>query len=137
MNNRGQAGPLGEDILALVVIVLALAAYVTALNSTYAGRIIQRTQADKSLLNMQTAAYLATQWGYQSEQNTSYSRLIDPAKACIICPSGVFAELKDIETNQTLCSCGNRTDGTVTKLPVAIRYNITAVSAGTLETRFA
>lgn len=130
MNNRGQASPLAEEVILLVIIVLALSTYLLLLNDLYTAYTLQHNIEKTSFKAKQVASALASGWAYTVAQNTTYLRLVDSAKACSGCPENIGVEVIDLKTKQVICSCGTIRGGARAEVPVAIRYSIIDVRPG-------
>jgi hypothetical protein len=117
-----------EDLIALAVIVLALAAYLILLNTLLTNQMIQSAAAEKYRRAQLTAGYLAVQWAYGPETG-----VIDPAKACSSCPQTVSVAVYDLRKKQKICECNPGAAGAVVRLPAAVRYDHADTAPAELE----
>jgi hypothetical protein len=106
-----------EDLISLTVIVLALAAYLVLLNTIFTNQMIQSAAAEKYRRTQGTADLLAAEWSYGTETG-----LLDPAKICVGCQQNTSVAVYDMRKKQKICECGSPINGTVIRLPAAVRY---------------
>lgn len=139
MNSKAQMGLVGEDLISLVVIVLASAGFFIYINNLFTAYIAGNAEADIYRSTWVLADLLSTEWSYTDSCNVSHTRLLDTEKICISYPSipeiNLSISVKDLRENKTLCTCGPPVEGKVAKLPAAIRYNITDIRPGILEVK--
>lgn len=139
--NLGQMGPIGEDLISLVVIVLAIAALLIALNTIYTSYVVKNTELDMYRMAWITADKLSTEWACTDSSNVTHSRLLDLDKICKNWPSvpeyGLNLTVKDLRTDKMLCSCGSSfsNETKIARMPVALRFNYTDVHPGVIEIR--
>ncbi|MEM4347624.1 MAG: hypothetical protein QW802_03455 [Candidatus Altiarchaeota archaeon] len=137
---KGQAGPLGEDLVLLIILILAIAILLTALNNLLTNYVSASAKLDIYRTAWIIADKVSTEWSYVD--SSSYSRLLDVSKICKNCTFS-FSNYKlnykvnDLEDGILLCSCGADFSSTnftrIVKLPVAIRFSQSEVHPGTLE----
>lgn len=141
MKSKGQAGPLGEDLISLIVIVLSIAVLLVAFNTIYMSYIVRNAELSMYRAAWTTADRISTEWAYTDSSNVTHSRLLDVNKICKKNPilSGYILNMSviDLQTDKILCTCGylplNNTKQA--KLPVALRFNHTMIHPGMLEVR--
>jgi len=134
-------GPLGEDLISLVVIVLAVAALLIALNTIYTSYVVKNADLDMYRMAWITADKLSTEWGCTDSSNVTHSRLLDLDKICKNWPSVPEYELNftvtDLREKKELCSCGSSfsNETKIARIPVALRFNYTDVHPGVITVR--
>jgi hypothetical protein len=119
-----------EDIISLTVIVLALAAYLVLLNTIFTNQIMQDAAAEKYRRTQGTADLLSAEWSHGADIG-----VLDPAKICATCPQNTSVSVYDMRKKQKICECGSGANGTVAKLPAAIRYDKSDVAPALIEVR--
>jgi len=139
--NLGQMGPVGEDLVSLVVIVLAVATLLIALNTIYTSYVVRNAELDMYRTAWVTADKLSTEWARTDSSNVTHSRLLDPDKICKNCPFipgyGLNITVIDLREKKRLCSCGSpfSNETKIARIPVALRFNYTSVHPGVIELR--
>ena len=132
MNSRGQAGFVGEDLIALVVVVLSLVSLMVYVNHLFSKQAI----TEKGLEESQTAWFIAEaqakKWSYGvAKQGLNKSLL------CTDIPELIGYDLSfkvtDLRDNLTLCERGPKIKGKIASLPVVIYYNLSKKNPGILD----
>ncbi len=139
---RGQMGPIGEDLISLTIIVLAIAFLLIALNTAITNHTLNNIELDTYRTAWTTADKLSTEWAYTDSSNTTHSRLLDVNKICrnyTPAPTGyeLYYTITDLRENKKICSTGSSLSNTTktAKIPVALRFDYNKVHPGILEVR--
>jgi hypothetical protein len=145
-NKKGQAGPLGEDLILLIILVLCIAAILVTLNNLFTRYISKSNQLDMYRTALVLGDKISTEWAYTDPSGLAHSRVLDRDKICTNCQSHLsgytlYYRVMNLKIKTLLCSCGSSfppidpTDDTtsIIKLPVAIRFSKEEVHPGTLE----
>ncbi|MBN2014922.1 MAG: hypothetical protein JW778_07060 [Candidatus Altiarchaeota archaeon] len=139
MNSRAQMGFIGEDLISLLVIVLALAGFFVFINTLFSVHVTGNAESDVYRRTWMLADFLSTEWAYTDSYNVTHARLLDTEKTCSQCPSipelNLSISVKDLRENKTLCTCGPPVEGKTARLPTALRYNNTNTHPGILEVK--
>jgi hypothetical protein len=139
MKSKGQMGPLGEDLIPLMVIVLAMAAWLVALNIVYTNYIVRNVELSIYRTAWTTADEISAEWAYTDSSNVTHSRLLDVDKICkknpILPGYTLNIYVRDLKKDRILCTYGSLSSNTTkkAKLPVALRFNHTEIHPGMLE----
>lgn len=140
-NNKGQAGPIGEDLILLIILVLAIAVLLVTLNNLFINHVSMSNQLDSYRVAWVIADKISTDWAYVYYNSTN-TRLLNVSKICKNCiPSfsnyNLNYKVNDLRDEMLLCSCGSTLPSTnftkIIKLPVAIRFSQNKVHPGILE----
>jgi hypothetical protein len=138
-SKRGQMGALGEDLISLVIIVLAIAALLIFMNTIFTDHVIKNAELDMYRMSWIIADKISTEWAYTDSSNVTHSRLLDVNKICTNAPEpgyGLNLTVTDLGGGERLCSCGSSPgDGKTARIPVAIRFDYTDVRPGFVEVR--
>jgi hypothetical protein len=154
LNNKGQAGPLGEDMIYLIVVVLAISALLVVVVKAFADHEIKYAKLDSYRSAQVTADKVSTMLAWESGQSgVIRSRVLD-ADALVGLGGSCDEFCKDCmirvidrddggnpDVEKELWSCGNTGDSlpdpdllsASIKLPVSIRIDITEFHPGILE----
>lgn len=124
-----------EDLISLTVIVLALAAYLILLNTIFTNQMTQDAAAEKYRRTQTLGEILAAQWVYEDARNITQEMVLDIAKICVGCPQNTSAAVYDMRKKQKICECGHPLNGTVARLPAAVRYGQSDVAPAMIEAR--
>ncbi len=138
MGGRGQAGPLGEDFISLIVVVLAVVVLVVFLLGVLQNQFFRFRELDMYRVGWVVADGVSTEWAYNP-----YCRVLDAARVCSNCSvsfSGYnFSYLVwSLRDSVEVCSCGPSSYGgdvKVIRLPTALRLNRTDTVPSVLEVR--
>ncbi|OYT42374.1 MAG: hypothetical protein B6U86_00345 [Candidatus Altiarchaeales archaeon ex4484_43] len=140
-SNLGQMGPIGEDLISLVIIVLAIVTLLMALNTIYTSYVVRNAELDMYRMAWITADKLSTEWARTDPSNVTHSRLLDLDRICknwsSIPEYGLNLTVTDLREKKRLCSCGSSfsNETKIARIPVALRFNYTDVHPGVIEVR--
>ncbi len=131
---------LGEDLISLVIIVLAIAAFLVALNTIYTSYVVKNAELNMYRMAWITADKISTEWAYTDSSNVTHSRLLDVNGMCTnisSCGYELNLTVTDLREKKRLCSCGSSFSNTtkIARIPVALRFNYTDVRPGFIEVR--
>lgn len=136
-NRKGQAGPIGEDVVSMLVMVLMLSIVVLIVISAIAHNSRDSRGIDMYRTAIITADYLATKWAWRDSSGVLHSRVLDSGKICGETPSldsyTLGINVSNTRTGHAI-NCGYVEEGTVIRLPVSIKYQ-ERFDLGILEVR--
>ena len=155
INNKGQMGPLGEDMAYMIIIVLAIAAILIVVVNAFADHTIKYAKLDAYRSALITADKVSTQLAWETPDGVKRSRILDAEELnnklkggsckdlCVNCAGICVLDEKE-ESTKIMWFCGDpacnknspvETDlvSAAIKLPVSIRINRNEFHPGLLE----
>ncbi|OYT53280.1 MAG: hypothetical protein B6U72_06375 [Candidatus Altiarchaeales archaeon ex4484_2] len=137
IGSKGQAGPLGEDLISIVVAVLSITAVLTTLNYFLSNKITDSMETRMYEKSWLLAELTAARWS-NNQSYARYTRVLDASKICSECIKLKGYEttytVEDLIDGKTLCSCGTPVNESMNvRLPVAIKTGNNKIHPGTIN----
>ncbi len=145
INNKGQAGPIGEDMVYMIIVVLAIAALLVVVVKAFADHEVKYAKLDMYRSALITADRISTDlaWDYEGSKRTRILDINkinceDLYKKCKNC----FVGIKDRTKPEDEWICNNKPKNSLPepdlvaatiRLPVSIRIDVKEFHPGILE----
>lgn len=112
---KGQMGPLGEDLVPVILMFLSLVVLVVALNQFFLSQLEKEEQTQRYEKAYALLEKKKSQWSLEGRNRLSSEKI------CTGCEKAKYV-IKNMENNSMLCSCG-KVDGNEisVSLPVALQ----------------
>ncbi|RLI94208.1 MAG: hypothetical protein DRO92_03235 [Candidatus Altiarchaeales archaeon] len=85
LGNRGQAGPLGEDMVSIIIAVLSISVILISLNNFFTNEFLDYDRINSYETGWLLADVIALRYSYNDSSNIYYPRLLDINKLCNEC----------------------------------------------------